>query len=108
MGKEETLLRIKAAEAEARAMRDAAEQDRERTLRDGRREALELRDSLRIAADERYRAILSEAEAGVRPERDRTLTAGRAEADRVKARGRSNVERAIDLVAEKVRGALNA
>ena len=43
MGKEETLLKIKAAEAEVRAMRETAERDRDRITRDARREALDLR-----------------------------------------------------------------
>ena len=108
MGKEETLLKIKAAEAEVHAMREVSERDRERILRDARSEALELRDTLRQRAEVQYREILAEAEASVRAERERILSQGRAEADRIRSGGRANIERAIDLVLEKFRGALNA
>lgn len=108
MGKEETLLAIKKAEAEVRALKEAAERDRERILREARREALELRDTLRGKAEERARAILSEAEAAAQIDRERILATGNAEAGRVRARGRGNVEQATAMVLTKVRGALDA
>ncbi len=107
MGKEETLLKIKATEAEVRVIREAAERDRERVVRDARREALGLRDRLRKEAEDRYRAALAGDEGAVAAERDRILAAGRTEADRVRNRGRANLDRAVDLVVQKFRGALN-
>jgi len=108
MGKEETLLKIKAAEAEIHVMREGAEREADRVLRDARREGLELRDWLREEAEDRYRAVLSESEGPLAVERDRILEGGRSEADRVRARGRANLDRAVNLVLQKFRGALDA
>lgn len=108
MGKEETLLKIKAAEAEIHAMREDAERERDRILRDARREALELRDRLREEAEDRYRAVLAEGEKPVMVDQDRILAAGRAGADEVRNRGRANLDRAVDLVLRQFRGVLNA
>jgi len=108
MGKEETLLKIKAAEAEIHAMREDAGRERDRILRDARREALELRDWLREEAEDRYRAVLAEGEKPVTADRDRILAAGRTGADEVRNRGRANLDRAVDLVLQRFRGVLNA
>src|SRR2546425_13205320 len=76
MGKEETLLKLKEAESQIRSVKDAAEKEREQVLRSARREALELREKLREQAEARYREILTAAEAPLRTERERILTAG--------------------------------
>ena len=108
MGKEETLIKIKAAEAEIHVMREGAEREADRILRDARREALELRDWLREEAEDRYRAVLVEAEGPLAVERDRILDAGRSEANGVRERGRANLAGAVDLVLKKFKGALDA
>lgn len=106
MGKAETLQRIKEAEAQIRTTKAAAEQERERTLRDGRREALELVESFRNQSEDRYREIVTAAEEGVGKERDGMLASAREDAARMTARGQANVDRAVDLVVAKFRGAL--
>lgn len=108
MGKAETLLRIKEAEAQIRTAKTAAEQERERALRKARKEALDLLESYRNQAEERFREIVSAAEAAVAVERDRMLAAAREEAGRMSARGRANLDAAVRLVVEKFRGALRA
>jgi V/A-type H+/Na+-transporting ATPase subunit G/H len=108
MGKAETLQRIKDAEAQIRTAKIAAEQERERALRDARREALDLLESLRNQAEERYKEIVSVTETAVAGERDRMLAAAREDADRMSARGRANVDAAVNLVLAKFRGALRA
>jgi V/A-type H+-transporting ATPase subunit G/H len=108
MGKAETLLRIKEAEAQIRSTKEEAERDRERALRSARREALELLDTYREQAEARYREILTAAETAVAHERDRMLAAAREEAARMTARGKANVDKAVDLVLAKFRGALRA
>jgi len=104
MGKEETLLKLKDTEAQIRAAKEAAGKDRERVLREARREALEVRDRLRERAEARYREILAAADASVKKERDKTLAAGREEAARMAARGRANVDKAVELVVGKFEG----
>ncbi len=108
MGKEETLRKLKEAEAQVRALKDAAERERERALRDARREALELQDRLRADAEERYRQVVAGADASLRLEREPILAAGREEAARVKARGMGNVEAAAKLVVDRFRGSIRA
>jgi len=108
MGKAETLLRIKEAEAQIRTTKDEAERERERASRSARREALELLDKYREQAEARYREIRTAAETAVAHERDRMLAAAREEAARMTARGKVNVDTAVDLVLAKFRGALRA
>jgi V/A-type H+-transporting ATPase subunit G/H len=108
MSKAETLQRIKEAEAQTRAAKQAAEREREITLRNARREALELLDTFRAQAEKRYAEVLAAAEAEVAIERDRMLAAAREEAGRIVARGRANVDEAVELVLSKFRGAVRA
>jgi len=108
MGKEETLLRLKEAEAEVRALKDAAERDRETILRDARREALELHEKLRDEAEARYRDRVAEAAKKVEAERAKVLAVGQAGANAMSARSKANVDQAVDAVLEKFKGALHA
>lgn len=108
MTKEETLLKIKETEADVRRSLDGILEERERLLRAARRESLELRDRLRGEAEARFEAILKEAEVAISRERDTLLAGGRKEAAAMKARADANLERAVDRLIEKFKGALNA
>jgi vacuolar-type H+-ATPase subunit H len=108
MGKAETLQKIKEAEAQIRTTKAAAEQERERALREARREALELIESFRNQAEDRYRQIVAAAEEAVAKERERMLAAAREDAARMTARGQAHVGKAVDLVLAKFREALRA
>jgi len=108
MDKVETLQKIKHAESQIKAMREAAERERETALRDARRQALELLDQFREQAEARYREIVTAAETVVSAERERMLEAAREEAARMIARGKANVDKAVDLVLAKFRGAIRA
>ncbi|TLZ86440.1 MAG: hypothetical protein E6J92_03445 [Methanobacteriota archaeon] len=108
MSKAETLLRIKEAEAQNRTTKEAAERERELTLREARRAALDLVETFREQAEARYRDILAAAEAGVASERDKMLAVAREEAARISARGKANVDKAVELVLTRFRGALRA
>jgi len=104
MSKAETLQRIKEAEAQNRTTKEAAERERESTLREARRASLDLVETFRQQAEARYREILAAAEAGVASERDKMLAAAREEAARISARGKANVDKAVELVLTKFRG----
>jgi len=106
--KEETLQKIKAAEGQVRGTKEAVLAERERILRDARREAFELREELRRTAERRHAEIIHEAEAAIARETERILAAGRRQADALKAKADANLERAIDRLIEKFKGALNA
>jgi V/A-type H+/Na+-transporting ATPase subunit G/H len=106
MSKAETLERIKEAEAQIRSVKEAAEREREVALREARRAALDLLDQFREQAEARYREILSAADAGIASERERMIAAAHEEATRTSARGKAHVEKAVELVLTKFRGAL--
>jgi V/A-type H+/Na+-transporting ATPase subunit G/H len=108
MSKAETLQRIKEAEAQTRLAKEAAEREREVMLRDARRGALESLDTFRTEAEKRYADILAAAEAEVAGERNRVLAAAQDDATRTAERGRANVDKAVELVLTKFRGALRA
>jgi len=105
MGKEETLLKLKEAESQIRALKEAAERDREQALRTARREALELREKMREQAEARYREILKAAESALVAERERIVAVGRADAAKIAAMGRANVDKAVEHVLQKFKGA---
>src|SRR3989304_6974468 len=65
LNKAETLEEIKRAEAEIREMKEAAARERDRIVRDARRESIEVRERLRREADERAAAGGRGAGAGV-------------------------------------------
>jgi vacuolar-type H+-ATPase subunit H len=108
LGKAETLLEIKRAETEIRGMNEAAEREKERVLREARREALELQERLRLAAEEHAAAILRSAETDLAKDREAVLAKGRMEADAVRASGAKNVDRAVEVVLSRFQGALDA
>ncbi len=108
MSKAETLQTIKEAEAQIRMMKEAGEREREAALRNARREALDVFDQVREQADQRYREILATAASAVAEERERMLAEAREESARISARGKANVEKAVELVLTKFRVALRA
>lgn len=108
MKKAETLLEIKRAEEEIRGMKTAAERERDRILRDARREVLELQDRVRGDVDGHANAILREAEGELAKERETILAKGRKDADALKSKGAANVDRAVEKVLAKFQGALDA
>ena len=108
MRKEETLQKIKATEGQVRGMKETVLAERERILRDARRDAFELREQLRREAERRHAEIIHEAESVIARETEQILAAGRRDADALKAKAEANLERAIDRLIEKFKGALNA
>lgn len=108
MDKEETLRQIKDIEAQVRQSKTAAQAEGEKLLRDARREAFELRESLRAQAEKRQEEILRAGDAATAREKEILLAKGRQEAEALRAQARSNLDRAVDRLIEKFKGALNA
>lgn len=108
MKKAETLAEIKRAEAEIRDMKSAADQEKERVLRDARREVLDLQESLRQEAEGAAAAIVRAADEQTAKERESVLAAGRKDAEARKSAGLANVDRAVELVVRRFQGALDA
>ncbi|OGS49207.1 MAG: hypothetical protein A3K68_05775 [Euryarchaeota archaeon RBG_16_68_13] len=108
MKREETLHRIKDVEDRVRRSKDEALAEQERILRAARREALELKDVLRVKAEKRYEEVLKEAEGSLAKEKASLLEGGRREAAALAAKADANIERAVERLIEKFKGALNA
>ncbi len=108
MGKEETLQRIKETEAEVRRSRDAAQGQKDRILRDARKEAFELRETLRTEAEARQQVILTAGDAVTAREKEDILAEGRKEAEALRREAQVNIDRAVERLVEKFKGALNA
>jgi len=108
MKKEETLQRIKEVEDQVRRSKDEVLAERERVLRTARRDSLDLRDALRAQAEGRGEAILKAAEAAIAKEKEGLLAAGRRGAADLRGQADANIDRAVDRLIEKFKGALNA
>jgi ATP synthase H subunit len=108
MNKEETLHKIKETEDQARQAKAAALDEKERILRDARREGFELRESLRGRAEKRQEEILKASEISTTRGKEGILTKGRQEAEALHTEARANVDRAVDRLIEQFKGALNA
>src|SRR5438445_11567937 len=108
MRKEETLQKIKDAESQVRGTKETILAERERILRDARREAFELRERLRREAEAQSEAIIRTADEAVAREAETLLAAGRKDAAAWKAKADANLDRAIERLIEKFKGALNA
>lgn len=107
MGKEETLQRIKETEAEVRRSRDAAQEQKERILRDARKDAFDLREKLRAEAEALQGAILTAGDATTAREKETILAEGRKEAEALRREAQLNIDRAVERLVEKFKGALN-
>jgi V/A-type H+/Na+-transporting ATPase subunit G/H len=108
MGKEETLRQIKVAEADSRRAKEAALEEREGILRKAREEALAVQDSARRTAEERQAAIIEAAESETRREAEAILEQGKVGSGVLRREGEQNLERAVEFVVSKFKGARNA
>lgn len=108
MDKEETLQRIKQAEAEVRQAKAVTFDEKERILREARKQGFELRESLRGRAEKRQAEILASSEGSIAREKDALLAKGRQEAEALRSEALANLELAVDRLIEKFKGALNA
>jgi V/A-type H+-transporting ATPase subunit G/H len=108
MQKEETLHRIKETEGQVRREKAAALEEREHILREARRQGFELRESLRKTAEKKQEEILRRVDASTASERERILATGRKDAEALRKEAEVNIERAVDRLIEKFKGAVNA
>ena len=108
LNKAETLQEIRRAEAEIREEKEVASRERERIVREARKEALDLQGRLRTEAEGRAAAVVRDADAATAKEREAILAKGGREAEAVRAAGMANVDRAVEVVLRKFQGALDA
>lgn len=108
MQKEETLQRIKDAEEQVHRSKQAALEEKERILREARREGFDVRESVRLKAEKRQQQVLTESDASIAREKEQLLAKGRADAEKLRSGAHENLDRAVDRLIEKFKGALNA
>lgn len=108
MRKEETLLKIREVEAESKRLREAAEKEKERILREARKQVIELSDQLRQEADEAYEEALRQAQERIEGEKERILEQARKQAAALTIEGQRSIGKAVELLASKFKGAVNA
>ncbi|MFQ5986493.1 MAG: hypothetical protein ACE5KQ_03960 [Thermoplasmata archaeon] len=105
--KPKTLDQIREVEREVHGVKAQAEEERERILREGKREALNLEDELRNQAEEAFREVLTSARERIQTEREEILSAGRREAEAVKEAAQAHVEAAVQQLLRRFEGAIH-
>ncbi len=106
MNRTETLQRIKDAEAKVTTMKQEAEAEKVRILKDMRREELELQDTLRKEAEAQYNKVIAEARNTASKEREQIIVKGKHEAESVKAEGMKGFEQAVAWLVKRFKGAV--
>ncbi|MFQ5909785.1 MAG: hypothetical protein ACE5IJ_03585 [Thermoplasmata archaeon] len=101
MKKVETLARIKDAEEQANKMKSDAQKEKEKTIRNAKRESLFVFESMEKKAADFYREKLGEVEAEIQREREKLLTAGREEAEALKVQASAKIDDAVDFLIKK-------
>ena len=108
MTKEETLRRIKEAEQEAKKLKEAALAKKDKILMEARSEQFEVKETHSKKGEKRAEQVLKKAEEETSKETEKILAKGRKEADALRAASAENIDRAVDHVIEKFKGALGA
>lgn len=101
MKKVETLERIKDAEEQAKKMKSDALKEKEKVIRNAKRESLFVFENMEKKAAELHKEKLSEVDSEVQREREKLLEAGRQEAESLKARAADKVDEAVAFLVKK-------
>jgi vacuolar-type H+-ATPase subunit H len=104
----ETLDRIREVERDVYGLKTQAEEERDRTLREAQREALNLEDDIRNQAEDAFREILTTARERIEAKRQEVLAAGHREADAIKEAARARVETAVQHLLRRFEEAVDA
>ncbi len=104
----ETLDRIREVERDVYGLKTRAEEERDRTLREAQREALNLEDDIRNQAEDAFREILTTARERIEAKRQEVLAAGHREADAIKEAARARVETAVQHLLRRFEEAVDA
>lgn len=101
MKKVETLERIKDAEEQAKKMKSDALKEKEKIIRNAKRESLFVLENMEKKATELHKEKLSEVEADIQRERGRLLEDGRKQAETLKAEASSRIGEAVDSLIKR-------
>jgi vacuolar-type H+-ATPase subunit H len=103
-----TLDRIREVEREVHDVKAQAEEERERILREAKREALNLEDDLRNQSEEVFQETLTAARQKIEARRGEILAAGQQEADAVKEAARAHVQAAVQQLLRRFEESIHA
>lgn len=101
MKKAETLERIKDAEDRAKKMKSDALKEKEKIVREAKRESLFVLENMEKKAAELHKEKLSEVQADIDRERERLLQEGREEAEALKSQASTRVDEAVEFLMKK-------
>lgn len=101
MKKAETLEKIKEAEERARGMKTAALEEKDKIVREAKRESLFVLENMEKKAAELHKEKLSEIQAEVNREREKLLEEGRREAEVLKSQASIHVDEAVEFLIKK-------
>lgn len=92
---------IKSIEEETMRMREGALREKERIIKEAKRDSLEISERSKKEANETYRRILAESEGEVELEKKSILDRGELEASKYREKAEKNIGRAVEHVISK-------
>lgn len=101
MKKVETLTKIKEAEEQAKQMKNAAQKERERIIRNAKRESLFVLENMEKKGAELHKEKLSEVEAGIQRERSRLLEEGKEKGETLWTQASAKIDEAVDFLIKR-------
>jgi vacuolar-type H+-ATPase subunit H len=101
MKKVETLAKIKEAEGQAKQMKSDALKEKERIIRNAKRESLFVFENMEKKGAELHNEKLSEVEAGIQRERTRLLEEGKEKGETLKNQASAKIDEAVDFLIKR-------
>lgn len=101
MKKVETLARIKEAEEKAKQMKNDALREKEKIIRNAKRESLFVHENMEKKGAELHNEKLSEIEAEIQRERSTLLEEGKRKGERLKTQALGRIGEAVDFLIKR-------
>ncbi|MEE9116303.1 MAG: hypothetical protein V3U09_05335 [Thermoplasmata archaeon] len=101
MRKGEALFKVKEAEAEVQEMKKRATDEKERILKEAKKEVLRIQDESRRKADETLRGRLDAGKKDIEVKTASILEQGRQEAAVIEHKGEAKIDQAVSLLLKR-------
>ncbi|UCD92493.1 MAG: hypothetical protein JSV43_00755 [Methanobacteriota archaeon] len=101
MKKTEALVRVKEAELEVKKMKDRATSERDRILKEARREVLKIQDESRHTAENALKLRIDTGKKDIDSKRSKILKQGQQEAEAIRKRGMLKMDEAASLLLKR-------
>ncbi len=101
MRKGEALVKVKEAEAEVQQMKKRAADEKERILKEAKKEVLRIQDESRRKADETLRGRLDAGKKEIEVKTASILEQGRQEAAVIEQKGEAKIDTAVSLLLKR-------